>query len=347
MAVIFAVGFSACKTGTPEADMQSSQMTETDIMNSSDENSTSSEIETHTDPSPSAETKSYDETGAIDTQQDAQKNPVKSLTKLPKVTQYSDRLDDALKVRRSMLTADEQRLYDQFLPYVLSFTSFTIDYKDMDYELKTLKEALKAIRLDYPETWLYFSDGSDLDMSLKDDNGYYGRFVSYSSTYFSLEWSEEGIERFDKKFVSDYIGKIDKKCDLILKQMPKGLSVKEKYIWLADYLCAITEYYQDPNGKYIYADGPLLNGKGICQSYAYAYQWLCQKAGLWCTTCSGMSGGVGHCWNIVKLEDQKTYYMDLTWADGVSNPHKFYFMSYDKCTQFHTIDQGEWIADGE
>ncbi len=177
--------------------------------------------------------------------------------------------------------------------------------------------------------------------------GYYGRFVSYSSTYFSLKWTKEGIEGFDKKIVSDYISKIDRECDLILDQMPQGLSIKEKYIWIADYVCSITEPYDDPEGNYIYADGPILYGKGICQSYAYAYQWLCQKAGLWCITCGGMAGGIGHCWNVVKLDDGKTYYMDLTWADGVNNPHYYYFMSHTKCLQSRTIDEGEWIADGE
>jgi len=284
----------------------------------------------------------------LDTPESAEESAVLSLTKLPEVAQYTDRLDDALKIRRFMLNDFEKRLYDQFLPYVLSYTPFTIDYKDMEYELESLQNALYAIQLDYPETFLYFHHGSDLDAKLLDDDGYYGRFVSYSATYFSLKYTEEAIDAFDKNLVSEYISRIDRACNAILEQMPEGLSVKEKYTWIANFVCRKTEYYVDlEEGNYIYADGPILYGKGMCQSYAYAYQWLCQKAGLWCNTCSGMAGRDGHCWNVVKLDDGKTYYMDLTWADSSGDANEHYFMSYAKCVKNRTVNQGEWIADGE
>ena len=127
--------------------------------------------------------------------------------------------------------------------------------------------------------------------------------------------------------------------------MPEVLSVEEQYLWIAERVCEMTQYSLD--NRYIYADGPLLYGKGLCQSYAFAYQWLCQNAGLWCMTCHGMAYGEGHAWNVVKLSDGKTYYMDLTWADGVTEPEIYYFMTYEECVKDHTPDAGEWIADGD
>lgn len=265
----------------------------------------------------------------------------------PAELEYTDRREGQPKIRRSMLKERERELYDQFLPYVLSYTPFVIDCKDMDYEIETLQRALTAIRYDYPETWLYFSDGANFDFShyTGDDSSDY--IVSYGSMYFSLVWSEEGIANFNKAVVSDYIAKIDDACSEIVGKMPKELSTKEKYLWLANYICDITEYDYTFNDRYSYADGPLLYGKGICQSYAFAYQWLCQKAGLWNITCDGMVGGIGHEWNVVMLDDGQTYYMDLTWADTDTDSEQYYFMTYEQCTKNRDIDDGEWIADGK
>ncbi|MBR5615713.1 MAG: hypothetical protein IKW66_02725, partial [Clostridia bacterium] len=127
--------------------------------------------------------------------------PYASLTSLPDVMGYGDRVADEFKLRRELLTEEEKRLYDEFLPYVLSFTPFTVDYRDMDYELDAITHAMNAIKLDYPETWLYFSYGSNLDGTLRDDEGYYGRFVSFGATYFYLEWNKAGIAAFDAKAI--------------------------------------------------------------------------------------------------------------------------------------------------
>ena len=100
--------------------------------------------------------------------------------------------------------------------------------------------------------------------------------------------------------------------------------------------------------KYLYADGPLLYGKGICQSYTQAYQWLCQRAGLWIMTCNGTGNGIAHGWNIIMPEPGVTYYMDLTWADSTGRRDLYYFMSYDTCLSTgHALDEGEWIANGK
>lgn len=270
-----------------------------------------------------------------------EKNEYHSLTSLPAVGEYTDRLGDSFKVRRSMLNDVEKQLYDQFLPYVLSYTPFSVDYRDMDYDVESLMIALKAIRNDYPETWMYFADGTGFD-------NFTGNSVSHGSMYYNINrWYLLGREEFDKEYTSEYIKKVDDKCASILNQMPEGLSTKEKYTWIANYVCSITEYDTDTYIDYMWADGPLMYGKGICQSYSFAYQWLCQKAGLWCITCDGMVDGIGHCWNVVKLDNGKTYYMDLTWADEALDSEVYYYMSYAECLENRTVNDGEWIADGE
>ena len=253
------------------------------------------------------------------------------------VIEYTDRLSDEFKSYRSMLDDSNKVLYDMILPYVLSYTPFTISVINKDYDLDDIFAAAQSIRFDYPETWLYFGTSTDRAGD---------RIVSYSSMYFSVKYTMENIENFDKDYVAAYIEKVDGVCDEILQKMPKGISTFEKYLWLANYLCSITEYEMDTYGKHFYADGPLLYGKGICQSYAFAYQWLCQRAGLWCTTCSGGVDEESHIWNVVKLDNGKTYYMDLTWADGDQIDYQYYFMTYEKATESRDIYEGEWIADG-
>ena len=260
--------------------------------------------------------------------------------------EYTDRLSDNLKGGRSMLNSVEKEIYDEMLPYVLSYTPYKVDFRNEDYSYKSFSKATRAIYQDYPETWLYYSEEYEYDIDSCDEYGNPSIVYTGASCYFTIQYTWENIENFDKSAVDSYIKEINTRCDLIISQMPSGLSTKEKYTWLADYICDTTEYFEDE--KYFYADGPLLYGKGICQSYAYAYQWLCQKAGLWCIPCHGYGYGVGHAWNVIMLDDGSTYYMDLTWADGVKDPSYYYFMTYEKCVNTrHTIEDGEWIANGE
>lgn len=51
--------------------------------------------------------------------------------------------------------------------------------------------------------------------------------------------------------------------------------------------------------------------------YANAYQYLCNKAGLFCAQISGKAntGIDGHVWNVIKLNNEY-YYIDTTWMDN-------------------------------
>ena len=281
------------------------------------------------------------------TQDDEVYVPLQSLQNLPDIPGFSDRVDDSNKVFRSRLASVEKQLYDKFLPYVLSFIPVLIPCRNMDYDAESLTNALYAIQWDYPETWIYFQTYCEYDPSwfLNPSGDQYDNMYAVALRYDAMDFFADDGEHFDVPYVKDYIDRVNKACDAILEQMPQGLSTREKYIWLADYLCSVTEY--EDKVEYIYADGPILYGKGICQSYAYAYQWLCQNAGLWCTSCSGWAGDLGHCWNVVKLDNGKTYYMDVTWADSSNKPNLFYFMTYERCLLNCTLDEGEWIADGD
>lgn len=70
------------------------------------------------------------------------------------------------------------------------------------------------------------------------------------------------------------------------------------------------------------AYGVLVNGIGVCDSYAKAVKLLLGKAGVQCLLVEGsklegtgkLLGPVDHAWNIVKL-DGEYYHLDATWDD--------------------------------
>ncbi len=56
--------------------------------------------------------------------------------------------------------------------------------------------------------------------------------------------------------------------------------------------------YEDSFNGY----GILVNQKGVCQSYAYAYKLLCEMSGVTCRVVTGdLSGNLPHAWNAVKV----------------------------------------------
>lgn len=58
--------------------------------------------------------------------------------------------------------------------------------------------------------------------------------------------------------------------------------------------------------------------RGVCDAYAYAYEALCDAAGLYCRVITGLSDKTdkssGHAWNIIMLDNQ-SYHVDVTWDD--------------------------------
>ncbi len=78
-----------------------------------------------------------------------------SLTSLPAVGAFTDRLTEEQKVFRSLLNEKEKAFYDMFLPYVFTFTPFRVDLREPEYDEESVMRACRAIHRDYPETWLF------------------------------------------------------------------------------------------------------------------------------------------------------------------------------------------------
>ncbi len=120
-------------------------------------------------------------------------------------------------------------------------------------------------------------------------------------------------------------------------------------------------YDSDYNGLYNReADGVLLYGEGVCDSYSYAFWLLCRMAGIPCIRVTGDALGP-HSWN--KAAIAGTWYnVDVTWDDatyyvgGVLTDSIFYdyYLLSDKTLgsdhswkQYASMPQAEWDSQAD
>ncbi|GEM_PF-357260 len=161
---------------------------------------------------------------------------------------------------------------------------------------------------------------------------------------------DEGGFRYDYKTKSLNVGytstadkvarkqkEIKEKVKSVVEQVIKpGMSVYEKELALHDWLIengkyhdAVLQAYYDgkPTAEIVetYPDsfnayGILINGLGVCQSYAEAFKLLCDEAGVPCVVVTGEMNTVPHAWNMVRIGD-KWAHVDATNNDiGIDHP---------------------------
>ena len=79
------------------------------------------------------------------------------------------------------------------------------------------------------------------------------------------------------------------------------------------------------------AYGIMCNGKGVCESYAEAFQTLCNAVGIQCTGVSGYGNGGRHKWNAVKIRGN-WYQCDITWDDPLNGKEGIALHNYFNLT---------------
>ncbi len=251
-------------------------------------------------------------------------------TNLPEINSYEDRLTEDLRPYYSLLNERQKELYNFILPYFLSFSAFELSfeaskkYEDIFMDWVTV---VASLRQDYYE--VYWVPGKAETRVI--DNIY------YSVASFSPNLQVVGVmeQTFDENFSNPqdwyvfYTDYLNQESDKILADMPQGLNTREKYIWIADYMCALS-----PEGETIAVsdDCPALFPLfGLSSMYSFLYQWLCARAGLWCLVNMGDSNNENNwTWNIVMMDDGTTYYMDVTLHDWKEGEDVGYLMTYDE-----------------
>ncbi len=126
---------------------------------------------------------------------------------------------------------------------------------------------------------------------------------------------------------------MNKKVNQIVKRIGKGSrfsKVRKAHDYLIKHMQYDERYY---NPYYAFS-----KGKGICMSYALAYQRILQEMNIPCIYVKGKN----HAWNMVKL-GRYWYNVDVTWDDNATGRYR-YFLKSDRDFPGHKRPKSKWLA---
>jgi len=192
----------------------------------------------------------------------------------------------------------------------------------------TRDEAFKAIayvQYDHPELF-WFGDCSvkrETVSSMLDGEHYHKTYVTYTLPMPKDEIIDLQNQLKDRvaELISgleyDHCGHINGRGKLV----EKDVTPRDRVRTLFERLCTSAEYDHTLALPHTYdLVGVLLNGTGVCESYAEAYQYLMHRVGIQCIPVVGTYGvadGTNHKWCMVNLDGQWLM-VDPT---GGSNPN--------------------------
>jgi len=139
-----------------------------------------------------------------------------------------------------------------------------------------------------------------------------------------------------------------------------SMSPLEKEFAINQYLCDTVEYdmaaldnaalydFRKVDSQYydsFTAYGALINGVGVCASYAAAFKLLADAAGLDCVVVTGyLNGSMSHAWNRVKLADGIWAAIDVTNNDNEYMPNVLVNVP-DSAAAAALVEDDAWIMD--
>ena len=82
----------------------------------------------------------------------------------------------------------------------------------------------------------------------------------------------------------------------------------------------------------------------VCEGFAEAYSLLLNFHGVTCISIPGESRGVGHLWNLIRLDDGEWYWCDITWDDRTYSPlgtdYKYFCVNDTQDVLFYYLRDG-------
>ena len=160
-----------------------------------------------------------------------------------------------------------------------------------------------------------YADGTNIDLNLT----YYTSSNKYAYLNITNNLSAEDT--------AAWIEKIDAKLAEIFELLAdESLSAADQALILHDYMAAHYHYAQpirDPNDYY---PGVMLTeNQGVCQAYAYLFQYIMNSKGIECYTTT--SSGMHHAWNILGYNGNY-YQIDVTWDDPTNDYYGLAYHNY-------------------
>ena len=124
-----------------------------------------------------------------------------------------------------------------------------------------------------------------------------------------------------------WIRRVDAALDELDRVADVSLAPADRVLRLHDYMCA--NYHYDTSFNEYYPGVLLTEGLGVCQSYAYLFQYVMLRQGIVCYALE--SDSMNHAWNMVQLNGSY-YHLDVTWDDPVNDDfglasHDFFLLT--------------------
>ncbi len=195
----------------------------------------------------------------------------------------------------STMSAPEKKLYLEIYNAIVTMSEqVTLSTTDKD----EVDRIFNLCLMDHPE--IFYCDGYRASVSSVEDRpvsiGFEGKF---------------NVSREERKEKEE---KIKAAAEKALKGVPEDDSDYEKAKYVFEWIIDNTAYDIDsPDNQNI--SSVFLNGRSVCQGYTYAYKYLLNRLGIFCTIVYGEAVSSNHAWNLARLDG--TYcYIDVTWGDS-------------------------------
>ncbi|MGI6116893.1 MAG: transglutaminase domain-containing protein [Bilifractor sp.] len=188
------------------------------------------------------------------------------------------------------LSAAQKKIYTRLLS-TKETGSRTVDFSE-GVNIQDLKRAVTACSYDNPD-YYWIADGYTI---------YYSRSTGAARYASFREKPDSSAEKAIRSAVS-----------AALKTVPSGADEYQTAKKLYTYLINTTDYLESS----LYGQdvrSVLQYHSSVCAGYARTFKLLCNEAGIECSVVTGTVNGIGHAWNLLRINGVYTW-ADPTWED--------------------------------
>lgn len=143
------------------------------------------------------------------------------------------------------------------------------------------------------------------------------RYVTFQFNYLTTKKQEKKIDKIVRSIARKY------------RKGSRATRAKKAHDYLVRHMRYDDRYYSPYHA--------FTKGRGICMSYALAYQRLMQEMNIPCIYIKGKN----HAWNMVKI-NSVWYNVDVTWDDAKGGYR--YFLKADKDFPGHKRPKSKWLS---
>ena len=195
----------------------------------------------------------------------------------------------------SQLSQEDRLLYEELFSAITGFEEKAVlSVQDAD----RIERVFTCVLADHPE--IFYVDGYTLTTRTLGEE--------------ILEVDFQAEYTLSRQETEERTTLVKKAADDILSALTDGMDDYEKLKLLYDRIVTGTEYDRNaPENQTICS--VFLYGRSVCQGYAKAFQYLCQRAGIHAVLVTGtVEGGEAHAWTGVRCSGS-WYYADPAWGD--------------------------------